>query len=552
MEIRAQSCASADVRAAMQQAQAGDTVAVPAGTAKWTEQVKWSPPADCHLKFEGSVIVDNYKPSTDIYHTAGYLLEIATSGNPFRMSGFTLVGDKDNSNYKYGIIGIIGGSKSFRADHFRINLENGYFPDFNYAVPSGFEFWGQPYGVMDHCELNLVDRGAFYVLHGDGEGDDAWAKDAGFGGPDFLFIEDWKITNHGNGGVVNDSYHGGKWVVRHGHAQGASIGQTHPTGGSGRARGARAWESYNVTTERGVNGKEQFNAYYIQSGSGVIFGVKAGSNYSNLITMHSKRASPPGTSYPQWAPPDGWGYYPSVYDANGGAIDQPGRGRGDLLVNPFPNVKNAATGADSSSPAINPRQTIEGVYEWDNEFTTAGGGLKIANYNGNVLIEGRDYFQDTPKPGYTPYVYPHPLVSGEPAPIPPNPIPPDPPNPEPPDPPIPPDPEPPIPPIPPDPPNGAPTVAITQPVDGQVITGKNYSITMDVQDDTGAAWLSLYINGAMANGFPRQGNQTAKYTTTYSWNTNPYKGKGPVEIKAEVVDADGAKGTSTVTVTVKK
>ena len=28
------------------------------------------------------------------------------------------------------------------------------------------------------------------------------------------------------------------------------------------------------------------------------------------------------------------------------------------------------------------------------------------------IIEGRDYFSDTPLPGYTPYTYPHPLTGG--------------------------------------------------------------------------------------------------------------------------------------------
>jgi hypothetical protein len=28
----------------------------------------------------------------------------------------------------------------------------------------------------------------------------------------------------------------------------------------------------------------------------------------------------------------------------------------------------------------------------------------------DLLIEGRDFINDTPKPGYTPYTYPHPLT----------------------------------------------------------------------------------------------------------------------------------------------
>ena len=30
----------------------------------------------------------------------------------------------------------------------------------------------------------------------------------------------------------------------------------------------------------------------------------------------------------------------------------------------------------------------------------------------NFRQEGRDYYNNTPMPGYKPYIYPHPLVSG--------------------------------------------------------------------------------------------------------------------------------------------
>jgi hypothetical protein len=29
-----------------------------------------------------------------------------------------------------------------------------------------------------------------------------------------------------------------------------------------------------------------------------------------------------------------------------------------------------------------------------------------------MILQGRDYFNDTPMPGYTPYAYPHPLTTG--------------------------------------------------------------------------------------------------------------------------------------------
>ena len=63
----------------------------------------------------------------------------------------------------------------------------------------------------------------------------------------------------------------------------------------------------------------------------------------------------------------------------------------------------------------NPRwmhQENEPCYSWNNtdqnnnpvNFTQSSGGASI--------LVGRDYFNNTPMPGYTPYTYPHPLVSG--------------------------------------------------------------------------------------------------------------------------------------------
>jgi len=61
-------------------------------------------------------------------------------------------------------------------------------------------------------------------------------------------------------------------------------------------------------------------------------------------------------------------------------------------------------------------QTLVPIYQWDN--TLDGNSVTITN-NGQCPTEyvhiqaNRDYYDNTQKPGYTPYVYPHPLVSGQ-------------------------------------------------------------------------------------------------------------------------------------------
>jgi len=82
------------------------------------------------------------------------------------------------------------------------------------------------------------------------------------------------------------------------------------------------------------------------------------------------------------------------------ALDQPGRGKGNLLP---------AGGDPCTSGVAWPNQALDPVYSWNN---------KRASDNSNVLIhsqeatvkEGRDFYNNTPKPGYKPYTYPHPLT----------------------------------------------------------------------------------------------------------------------------------------------
>ena len=67
-------------------------------------------------------------------------------------------------------------------------------------------------------------------------------------------------------------------------------------------------------------------------------------------------------------------------------------------------------------------QALEPCYSWNNVWTPTGrhvNNINPTNNCGTFLLPGHDYFTDTAMPGYTPYVYPHPLVSdGSPSPSP--------------------------------------------------------------------------------------------------------------------------------------
>jgi hypothetical protein len=80
------------------------------------------------------------------------------------------------------------------------------------------------------------------------------------------------------------------------------------------------------------------------------------------------------------------------------SLDQPGLGKGDLLRG-LPG-----------RPAKWPRQTTEPCYSWNNTALEDGTPRNLSSTEPSIK-EGRDFFNETPKPGYTPYTYPHPLVS---------------------------------------------------------------------------------------------------------------------------------------------
>jgi hypothetical protein len=79
------------------------------------------------------------------------------------------------------------------------------------------------------------------------------------------------------------------------------------------------------------------------------------------------------------------------------ALDQPGLG------------KQSGT-MDRNNPRWM-QQATEPCYSWNNRDQNNNLVNFITAIGGATLIEGRDYFNNTPMPGYTPYTYPHPLTT---------------------------------------------------------------------------------------------------------------------------------------------
>jgi hypothetical protein len=111
------------------------------------------------------------------------------------------------------------------------------------------------------------------------------------------------------------------------------------------------------------------------------------------------------------------------------ALDQAGRGSGDRLQDqglessptstlPFYSLfpwlfqalqtSQVLVTIDTSTGAAGwPNEALDGIYSWGNTVNGADGTL--TSWYPNIQV-GRDLINDTPKPGYTPYIYPHPVT----------------------------------------------------------------------------------------------------------------------------------------------
>ncbi len=76
-------------------------------------------------------------------------------------------------------------------------------------------------------------------------------------------------------------------------------------------------------------------------------------------------------------------------------LDQVGRGKGDLIS------------GSSPTPQAWPHQELDPTYIWNN---TLKGSVQSIGDTSVHIVENRDYYNNTCKPGYTPYTYPHPLT----------------------------------------------------------------------------------------------------------------------------------------------
>ena len=306
----------------------------------------------------------------------------------------TFRGGSAADDYNKGMLWIEGNSRQFRIDHVRIKTMG----------TSGLHIHQNVLGVIDHNIFELNDWGfAIYVQleswNGTGDfGDSSWADATYIGTDKALFVEDNQFTSSTRS-VAIDGWSGSRVVFRHNTLRNSAY-ENHGSETGGRWRSQRTFEVYNNTFT--FDPMVWASMIGIRGGTGVIFnnvGTTSGSGYTNVMAdLNALRSSDPSLRY------DPWGYCngSNIWDGNQNStgypcLDQPGRGKGNLLSNFAP------------TPAIWPNQALEPIYAWNNKLN--GQTSNLATNAPSVVVANRDFYNSA-KAGYAPYTYPHPLVSG--------------------------------------------------------------------------------------------------------------------------------------------
>jgi hypothetical protein len=453
-------------------AQDGDTITMPNGTFSWTGTLRLTKsitlkgntttdPAS-GTAVSNTVVIDNESNRNNP------LISIDANGGQ-RITGIAFERGSTSVIYNGGIR-LEHGTTPVRIDHC-------YFHDVYWQPMLGW--YDYNYGVLDHNVQKLGHGGFVYChmgAHGNGGdlGDYSFENPAGFGGPNFLFVEDNWIE-HGPDITV-----GGKVCGRYNHVHGedgVSNGEfvSHGTARTyTNGRGGRCYEIYNNDFHynndyKGIDGPDSGSAvwhdntftnnglhlhqidvqvYRSAYSFGVPFygadgangwdsndphglyhsGTISGTNGSNTVTDSSKNWIPnQWVGYSIRRPSDGaigsiisntattltlYVIYSEGWSVGSSyeirkvlrILDQPGLGAGDHI--------------NRNSPAW-PNQVNEPMYSWNNVNLDNGSQINFEVSVGSfTILEGRDFFNDTPLPGYTPYVYPHPLVTDAPPPSP--------------------------------------------------------------------------------------------------------------------------------------
>lgn len=368
----ASSCSSSAVQTAINSSSSGDTVLVPAGNCTWSSTVVI--PAGKDITLLGAGI-----DSTTITSSAGgtaLKIEFGSS----RVSGFT---------FNCGNINLDG--EGWRIDHNKFTCSS-----FQEGVwVSGTRNTDSPKGLVDHNTF-INQRVLVYGYPAVGNeilGATQWLDPLALGTDEAVYVEDNSFTFNVFGNATDCNYYG-RYVFRHNTLTDVYL-EAHSL--QGHHRSCRKWEIYDNTL-RQLN-RAMYFPMFIRGGTGVVFnnGMTGSWGSAPNLVIDNVRS---------FEPRDDLGMCDGTSPWDGNTSGQSG----------WPCRDQIGRGADTSLMTGNnpyPSQSSEPAYFWNNTFNGVTGGVQVDNGAGIHLKKDRDYYVNSgPKPGYAPFVYPHPLQTG--------------------------------------------------------------------------------------------------------------------------------------------
>jgi hypothetical protein len=437
-----------DFVAALNACADGDTLSVPAGDSTWSSGVTISKP----IHIQGAGV-----GQTIIRHTGTGIL--AWSNNiTTSIDGFEFFLDHVNNS---AFVLTLRGREN--------KVSNCKFTGVSRKLVAVRATGGtnnpHPTGVVWNCtfiSMRVIMQGDLASSTTQAFGRRIWAdldEVVGFGLSNTMFFEDCVFDTAGTKGNITDAEFGGRYVIRYCDITGGSI-YNHGITSNGE-RGTRLVEAYNNTLHYEGN-DAQDPPIRLRGGAAVIWGntvtggwtnwtpatvfidnelLRYGDNIgdgneplpngtgthsagtSGTVLTDSSKAWTPGAfvNFTVYNLTDGslgritanTETTVTVASLSGGAENQWESGDSYKITNGYPLRDMPGRGKDSEFwvwDQPGPAQELDPIYEWDN--TRDGvpiSGIVLGNNGGGWIQEGRDVISGTPKPGYAPYTYPHPL-----------------------------------------------------------------------------------------------------------------------------------------------
>jgi hypothetical protein len=429
-DITAASCSNADVQTAINSAATGDRVRVPAGSCTWSATVTL---ANKRLTLQGAGI--GQTNITDRGAGAALAVGGASATNFVTITGFTFIKSNNNSN---GIVQISGtqGAVAFRVHHIRILQAS--------SGARGIAIT-DVYGVIDNVIFDVTATGGSIQsvsVSGSSDSTDGgftpWRRPLTLGTNNAVYIEDSTFTYSNQYEDAVDGYGGARLVIRNNTFNSVSVG-FHGTD-SGNRRSIFSWEIYNNTFTN--NSATTLRGATLRGGTGAIFNNTYGGSRGVWygFTVMAYRACQP-LDQSAWGSCNGTNWQIGSTDFSSDASRTCSLTGGVKFCS---IARDTVCTTDSTCSAIGGgtcstffdgtglggypcrdqvgrthNQVLAPIYAWNN------GGLALGPYDGGgacglglstYIQSGRDYYDATPMPGYSPYTYPHPLRVSSPAP----------------------------------------------------------------------------------------------------------------------------------------